>query len=95
MYIPNNQIDVEILKLTEGKGVDIIINANCPNELQQTIRCLKYYGCVLQLSKAPLLMKNTLGNQKVLVKFSNLISGIQLKLNSQMLTQRILYPLQE
>lgn len=44
-----SQIDIEILKLTEGKGVDAVINPTTKHQLQQSLRCIKRHGTVLYL----------------------------------------------
>lgn len=44
-----SQIDIEILKLTKGQGVDAAINPTTEQQLQQSIRCIKIYGTILYL----------------------------------------------
>lgn len=62
--IKSHQVDVDILKLTRGEGVDLVINADSPREVQLSLHCLKYYGSLLLLSDSPLLTKSTFGELK-------------------------------
>ena len=42
-------MDVEILRLTKGVGVDAVVNANTEKQLKESSTCLNKYGFILRL----------------------------------------------
>lgn len=53
--------EYHILKQTEGKGVDLVLNSLAGDLLQASVRCLKEHGRFLEIGKADLANNTALG----------------------------------
>lgn len=47
-----------VMELTEGKGVDYVLNCLSDEKMQASVRCLADNGCFLEVGKFDMLMKN-------------------------------------
>ncbi|XP_065203846.1 fatty acid synthase-like [Planococcus citri] len=55
------QIDIEVLKATGSKGVDIIVNAENERQVKQSASSLKHFGVFIHSSQNDVLAKSELG----------------------------------
>lgn len=57
----DKQIDVEVLKATSSKGVDIVVNAENEKQVKQSASSLKEFGVFIHLSPNDIVSKFKLG----------------------------------
>ncbi|XP_054009830.1 fatty acid synthase-like [Hylaeus anthracinus] len=59
-----------VMKETNGKGVDIVLNSLAEDKLQASVRCLGYRGRFLEIGKFDMSMNNKLGLEVFLKEIS-------------------------
>ncbi len=60
----NDSFLLQIMKLTDGKGVNLVLNSLAAEKLQISIQCLSVRGRFLELGKFDLVNNESLGEYK-------------------------------
>ena len=57
----DNSFEDHVLRETNGRGVDLVLNSLSEGKLQASVRCLAYHGRFLEIGKYDMSMDNPLG----------------------------------
>lgn len=72
LILNDDGISTEILKLTDGRGVDLVTNAITEKQIQESVKCLIEYGSLVQLSEGDIKSTTRIGTECFL-KCTNII----------------------
>ena len=66
------EFEEQVLKMTNGMGVDLVLNSLADDKLQASIRCLAEYGRFLEIGKYDVIMDSKLGKKRNLIMMKSL-----------------------
>ena len=66
------EFEEQVLKMTNGVGVDLVLNSLADDKLQASIRCLAEYGRFLEIGKYDVIMDSKLGKKRNLIMMKSL-----------------------